>query len=142
MDIPDNNVLINAFRPDAEHHRVAKQWLEGSLNGAIPIRLFPTVETGFLRVVTHPKIYSPPTSFHEAWQFLCVVCSSPMVEICPWTSSARERWGELCTGLGLCGNDCNDAMLAATALDRGLRVVTFDKGFRRFPDLPLLLLCE
>lgn len=140
MDIPDNNVLINAIRPEGKHHLVAKRWLEDSLNGGHPLRLFPTVEAGFLRVVTHPKIYSPPTPFNEAWEFLRLVCSSPVVEICPWTQSARERWGNLCASLGLTGNDCNDAMLAAAALDRGLRLVTFDKGFRRFPDLPLLIL--
>lgn len=140
MDIPDNNVLISAIRPDARHHLMAKKWLEASLNGGNPIRLFPTVETGFLRVVTHPKIYSPPTPVNEAWKFLRILCSSPFVEICPWTQTARERWGGLCLSLGLSGNDCNDAMLAAIALDRGFRLVTFDKGFQRFPDLRLLLL--
>lgn len=140
MDMPDNNVLINAFRPDARHHKVARQWLEESLTGGQPIRLFPSVETGFLRVVTHPKIFSPPTPFCEAWEFLRVLCSSPLVDICPWTQTARERWGRLCKSLALGGNDCNDAMIAAAALDRSLRVVTFDQGFRRFPDLQLLIL--
>jgi len=140
MDLPDSNVLISTFRPDAPNHLVAKQWLEESLNGSNPIRLFPTVETGFLRVVTHPKIFSPPTPFVQAWAFLSVVRSSPMVEICPWTPGSRERWGDLCGSPGLTGNDCNDAMLAAAAIDRGLRLVTFDKGFRRFPGLSLLLL--
>jgi predicted nucleic acid-binding protein len=93
-------------------------------------------------VVTHPKIYSPPTPFLEAWEFLRILCSSPFVEICPWTQTARARWGHLCQSLNLNGNDCTDAMLAATALDRGLRLVTFDKGFQRFPGLQWLLLQE
>ena len=37
--------------------------------------------------------------------------------------------------LELSGNDCNDAMLAAVAIEKGLRIVTFDKGFQRFPDV-------
>lgn len=57
MDLPDNHVLISAFRPDAPNHLVAKQWLEGRLSGSNSIRLFPAVETGFFRVVTHPKIF-------------------------------------------------------------------------------------
>jgi len=140
MDMPDNNVLINAIRPETRHHQVAKRWLEEGLNEGRPIRLFPSVETGFLRVVTHPRIFSPPTPIDEAWSFLHILCSSPSVEVCPWTQTARERWGGLCRSLGLSGNDCNDAMLAAAALDRGLRLVTFDQGFRRFPNLPLLIL--
>jgi hypothetical protein len=142
MDLLDNNVLIQAVRPEIRHHRVAKQWLEHSLNAGHSLRLFPTVEAGFLRVVTHPKIFTPPTPLLEAWDFLHILCSSPGVEVCPWTHSARERWGEMCRTLGLSGNDCNDAMLAATALERGLRLVTFDQSFRRFPNLRLLLLSE
>lgn len=140
MDLPDNNILIYALRPDTRHHKTAKKWLEDSLNAGRPIRLFSTVEAGFLRVVTHPKIFSPPTPLAEAGEFLRVLCSCPSVEICQWTASARERWSNLCQGLDMHGNDCNDAMLAAIALDRGLRLVTFDQGFKRFPNLPLLLL--
>jgi predicted nucleic acid-binding protein len=46
----------------------------------------------------------------------------------------------LCTNLSLSGNDCNDALLAAVALEKTLRLVTFDKGFQRFPNLKLELL--
>ncbi|MBC2593853.1 PIN domain-containing protein [Ruficoccus amylovorans] len=140
MVLPDNNILINAFRPDSPHHQVARQWLEDSLNAGRSIRLFPTVEAGFLRVVTHPKIFSPASPLEEASAFLRVLCSCPTVEICPWTPSARERWCELCASPKMSGNDCNDAMLVAICLYRGLQLVTFDQGFRRFPGLQLLLL--
>lgn len=140
MDLLDNNVLISAIRPDAKHHQVAKAWLEDSLNSGLSIRLFPTVEAGFLRVVTNRKIYMPPTPFEVAWAFLQTICSAPSVETAAWTSAARNRWGKLCRELNLSGNDCNDAMLAALAIERGFRLVTFDQGFQRFPNLKLLLL--
>ena len=60
--------------------------------------------------------------------------------MCPWTASARDLWIKLCQELKLSGNDCNDAMLAAVAMDRGLRIVTFDRGFERFKKLQWLLL--
>lgn len=140
VDLPDNNVLINAIRRESRHHRVAKAWLEEALNQGRPIRLFPTVEGGFLRVVTNPKIYSRPTPFEEAWLFLETMCSAPSVEIAPWTEAVRNRWAQLCLRLKLQGSDCNDAMLAALALEKGFRLVTFDQGFRRFPELRLLIL--
>jgi len=140
MDLPDNNILINAIRSEAKHHRVAKEWLEDALNHGHPIRLFPAVEAGFLRVVTNPKIYASPTPFKEAWLFLDTLSSSPGVEIVQWTPSARNRCAQLCLDLNLRGNDCNDAMLAALAIEKGLRLVTFDRGFKRFPGLRLLLL--
>lgn len=114
--------------------------MENTLNQGAPLRLFPTVETGFLRVVTHPKIYTNPTPFAEAWLFLKTLCSAPGVEIAPWTQAARERWAKICLEGHLTGNDCNDAMLAAIAIERDMRLVTFDNGFRRFKGLSLLLL--
>ena len=140
MYLPDNNVLINAFRADAMHHKVAKDWLEGSINSNRAIRLFPTIETGFLRVVTHPKIFDKPSPVEEASYFLETLCSSQCVDISPWTASIRSLWMKICTELKLVGNDCNDAMLAAVCLECGLRLVTFDQGFRRFPNLLCQLL--
>lgn len=140
MNLLDNNLPIAAFRPDHEHHAAARQWLESALNNGGPIRLVPTVEAGFLRVVTHARIFNPPSSLSESSGFLRVLCLAPNVEISLWTPACRERWLNLCAGHSLSGNDCNDAMLAAVALEKGLRMVTFDKGFRRFPDLKLELL--
>ena len=140
MYLLDNNLLISAFRPDLTHHAIAKEWLQNALNNGTAIRLFSTVEVGFMRVVTHPKVFNPPSSMAEASQFLRVLCGAPGVEIVPWAASIRERWLTICAELSLSGNDCNDAMLSAVALEKGLCLVTFDKGFQRFPDLKLELL--
>ncbi len=140
MNLPDNNVLVNAIRTEASHHKSAKTWLEDALNSGVPLCLFPTVEAGFLRLVTNGKIFSSPTPFEVAWSFLEMLCAAPNVDTVIWTSAARNRWAELCRKLSLSGNDCNDAMLAAVALEKGYRLVTFDRGFKRFPYLPLLLL--
>src|SRR5690554_889916 len=106
MDLLDINILVYALRPDTRHHQTAKEWLENSLNTGRPVRIFPAVESGFLRIVTHPKIFSPPTPLVEATRFLQVLCSCPCVEICQWTPSARKRWSLLCLELKMQGNDC------------------------------------
>lgn len=140
MDLVDNNILIYSFRPEMKLHAPAKLWLEASLNGSRSLRLFPTVEVGFARLVTHPKLFKHPSMISEVREFLSVLCASPAVEIALWNPFMRDRWLRLCDDLNLSGNDCNDAMLAAVALEKNLRVVTFDRGFRRFPGLKLLLL--
>lgn len=140
MELLDNNILINAFRSDAPQHRRAKEWLEDTLETGRPVRLFPTVEVGFLRIVTNRRIFDPPSSMAEASSFLRALGDCSSVEIVHWTPAIRERWLNLCLKLGLVGNDCNDAMLAAVALEKGLRLVSFDQGFERFPGLELLLL--
>lgn len=140
MDLPDNNVLIYCFRPELQQHARAKAWLEESLNRNRAVRLFPTVEVGFARLMTRKNLFNPPSILSEVHAFLTTLSSAPSVEIASWNAAARNRWLRLCEELDLSGNDCNDAMLAALALEKGLRVVTFDKGFRRFPNLQLLLL--
>lgn len=142
MDLPDNNVLIYCFRPEMEQHARAKAWLEESLNSNRAVRLFPTVEAGFVRLMTRKNLFKPPSILAEVREFLTALSSAPSVEVVSWNTAARDRWLQLCEELDLTGNDCNDAMLAALALEKGLRVVTFDKGFRRFPNLQLRLLTE
>lgn len=139
MELPDNNILIAALRQDSPHHKTAKAWLENALNQGLPLRLFPTVEAGFLRLVTHPQVFAPATPMKEARRFLEILCAAPSVEIAPWSSDVRSRWLKICQQYALRGNDCNDAMLAALAIERGLRLVTFDRGFSRFTELRLLL---
>lgn len=140
MNLPDTNILINAFRPETLHHEKARAWLTDALNDGSPVRLFPTVETGFLRIVTNSRIFEPPSLFSEASGFLQTLAACPSVEIVQWSKACRDRWLALCADLNLCGNDCNEAMLASVALEKNLRMVTFDQGFRRFPNLELLLL--
>lgn len=41
--------------------------------------------------------------------------------------------------LTLRANDIPDAFLAATAIDLGARLATFDQGFRRFPGLTVIV---
>lgn len=43
-------------------------------------------------------------------------------------------------GMNVRGNDSDDALLAASCMDRGLRRVSVDRGLKRFIALDLLLL--
>jgi toxin-antitoxin system PIN domain toxin len=137
VDFPDINILITAYRPDTEHHKLIKRWLEDLLNAGHPLRIAPMVEVGFLRIVTHPHIFDQPSSIEEATGFLTELTKASSVKTITWNPNMRNRWLNLCRDLHLRGNDCNDAMLAAIALDRNLRIVSFDKGFARFPRLQI-----
>lgn len=137
MYLLDNNILIYAFQPGMEHHETARKWLNRKLQSGIGIRLTQTAEVGFLRVATHPRIFSPPAKMEEAGDFLRALSSYPNVEICNWNSTTRERWLSLGENMQLSGNDCNDALLAAIALEKQLTLATFDKGFKRFEKLSL-----
>jgi uncharacterized protein len=131
---PDLNVLVAASRTDHVHHRPAAAWLTAAVarcttGGGLDI--LPMVASGFLRLVTHPKIFVNPTPTAEAIRFLdslLAVSGVTMLEV------GRE-WPELrrlCLAHKLSDNDIPDAWIAAAIRTRGGHLITFDKGFRRF----------
>lgn len=93
------------------------------------------VLSGVLRVLTHPRVFDPPTPFDKALQFVDAVrASRNCVTIAP---GARhwEIFTRLCTTVSARGNTVPDAYLAALAIEHGCEWITADRGFARFADL-------
>jgi toxin-antitoxin system PIN domain toxin len=134
MDLLDANVLIGAFRPDDPDHSTLKGWLEETLSRDV-VTFPPLVEAAFLRIVTHPKIFSVSSSLEEAMAFLQAIQESGSFRETLWTPRIRAQWRRWCRDLSLRGNDVNDAYLAAAATEPHCRLVSRDKGFERFPGL-------
>jgi predicted nucleic acid-binding protein len=66
---PDVNVLVAASRSDHPHHQSAITWLEAALTNCSRgerLRLLPMVAAGFLRLVTHPRVFVEPTPLAAA----------------------------------------------------------------------------
>ena len=138
VDLLDANILIGAFRADIDGHAPVKAWLEEALAQGQPLS-FPTlVEVAFLRIVTHPKIFREPSSLAEAAEFLAVLHASDGFHAAPWTPRIRALMLRRATELKLCGNDLNDAALAAITEAMRWRLVSRDQGFARFPGLQWL----
>jgi toxin-antitoxin system PIN domain toxin len=131
----DVNLLVYAHRQDAERHQEFREWLEEARVGEEPLGLSDLVLSGFLRVVTHPRIFKEPTPLPEAMQFALAVRSSPAaVPLAP----GPGHWAEfrrLCQQAGPRGNQVPDAYLAAMAIEAGATWMTADRGFARFPGL-------
>lgn len=130
---PDVNVLVTASRQDHPHHVPALAWLEATLDAGATGRslaILPMVASGFLRLVTHPKVFVEPTPIEAAQAFLRALLDTPGVVLLP----LGEEWPlfeRLCARHGLTGNAIPDAWIAAAAQSHHLHLVTFDKGFRR-----------
>lgn len=88
------------------------------------------VASGFLRLVTHPKVFVEPTPVIAALAFLRAVLDAKGVALLPLGNEwlAFER---LCAQLNLRGNAIPDAWIAAAAQSHHVHLVTFDKGFRK-----------
>lgn len=130
---PDVNVLVAASRSDHPHHKVAYAWLTAAVtactNGA-SLRLMPMVVASFLRLVTNSKIFVQPTPVKNAVEFLDALFIVPGIEI-PSLGSEWPILRQLCIDRKLIANHIPDAWLAATVIELGEHLVTFDTDFKK-----------
>jgi toxin-antitoxin system PIN domain toxin len=130
---PDVNILVAASRQDHPHHAPARKWLLDALADTArgrSVAILPMVASGFLRLVTHPKVFIEPTHIANAMIFLRAVLDSPGVELLP-LGNEWDEFERLCIQLDLTGNAIPDAWIAAAAKSQHRHLVTFDKGFRK-----------
>jgi hypothetical protein len=135
MDLLDVNVLVNAYRRDASHHQAFKAFVESLCHGEEPFAVPSAVWAGFLRVVTHQRVFSPPSAIEDALVFADQVLSQ---RNCLTLEPGRRHWEiflRLCKAGGARGNLVSDAYLAAIAIEQGSELVTADRGFGRWPGL-------
>ena len=131
----DVNVLVYAHRPEATNHHDYRTWLEQTRRGVEPLGVAAVVLSGFLRVVTHPRVFKEPTPLEVALEFVEAVRGSPAVV--PVGPDARhwQIFTDLCRQLDARGNTVPDAFLAAIAIEQGATWVSADRGFAGFPGL-------
>jgi len=56
-------------REDAANHSVYRQWLEPVINGHASFGYSELILSGFLRIVTHPKVFEMPSTLSSAIRF-------------------------------------------------------------------------
>jgi hypothetical protein len=130
---PDVNILVAASRSDHPHHSKALSWLNSALDDAEAgqsLLILPMMASGFLRLVTHPKVFNQPTPYLAAQRFIDAVISAPGV-IMPKLGQEWSILTTLCEQHGLVGNDIPDAWIAAVLTSQD-HLVSFDKGFLHF----------
>ena len=135
MRFVDVNVLVDAHRPEAADHERVRAWLDSARRGPEPLGLPTLTASGFLRVVTHPRVFREPTPLDVALALVDALVASPAVVLVEPGERHWRIFRDLCAALRLRGNDVPDAYLAAVALEQGATWVTSDRGFERFPDL-------
>ena len=70
MILLDVNVLVYAHREDAERHAEYRSWLESTLDGIEGCAISELVLSGCLRILTHPKVFNPPTPLPKAMAYV------------------------------------------------------------------------
>lgn len=132
----DTNILVYAHRRDVEWHRRAADCVRSLAEARSPwVIPWPCVHE-FLAVVTHPRIYDPPTPLDAALDQIDAWMESPSLVL---VSEGAEHWPTLRTLLAagrVTGPRAHDARIAAICLAHGVRELwTVDRDFSRFPTL-------
>ena len=135
MILPDVNVLVYAHREDTPNHSAYRAWLESVINSDQAYGMADLVLSGFLRVVTHPRIFARPSGLDQALGFVSDVRDQPN---CVRIQPGPRHWTifeQLCRTASVKGNLVPDAYLAALAIESGSEWITTDRDFSRFPQL-------
>lgn len=141
---PDVNVLVAAYRPDHPHHAPAREWLDDAVlqaaNARMGLLLLGTVVTGFIRITTHPKIFRETDPLEDLTDFVDSLLSCAGVQFQPH-GATWSHLRHLCLTQQAGGNLVTDAWIAATVMQYGETLCTFDRDFARLlPSEHLLLL--
>ena len=135
MILPDVNVLIYAFRPDAPEHVFCNPWLAGVIASDAPFGISPLVLAAVVRVTTNARSYRHPSAPHEAFAFCDYLLAQSNCQI---VEPGERHWGifkRLCIETDTRGPRATDAWYAALAIEWGCEWVTFDRNYARFPGL-------
>jgi len=134
MLMPDVNILVYAHREESPRHSEYAQWLTRMAVGKEPFALSELVLSGFLRVVTNPKIFRPPSTLTQAFEFLQQLINQANCRLVRPGERHWEIFRGLCQDSTIYGKRIADAYHAALAIEQGCEWVSADTDFALFQD--------
>ena len=135
----DTNILVYAHRADSPWHAAAVRALSKLAEGRTPWAVpWPCVHE-FFAIVTHPRIYNPPTPLPRAIDQIDAWLASPSLVLVGEAAGYWERLKPLLESGFIEGAKVHDARIAALCLLHGVSELwSSDRDFSRFPSLKLV----
>ncbi len=135
----DTNILVYAHREDASFHEEAylrvQQLAEGRSAWAIP---WPCLHE-FLAVVTHPRIFAPPTPVAAAIDQVEAWLESPSLALIGEADGYWPTLRQVLEAGRVTGPQVHDARVAALCHHHGVAELwSADRDFGRFPGLAVV----
>lgn len=132
----DTNILVYAHRADADWHSPAAAVIATLANGAAPWAIpWPCLHE-FLAVVSHPRIFAPPTPLPRACDQVDAWLESPTVTLLGESSSYWPTLREMVLHGKVAGPMVHDARIAGLCVSHGVAELwSADRDFSRFAGL-------
>lgn len=132
----DTNLLVYAHREDSEWHAAAKACLVDLANSRNAWAVAWSSIHEFLAIVTHPRIYDPPTPQAMAFEAIVAWQGSRSLQLLHEGPGYFQKLERLCIDGRIGGGKIHDARIAAICLNHGVTELwTADRDFSLFPEL-------
>ena len=129
----DTNILIYSHRNDSAFHEAALACVTELAEGRSPWAIPWSCIHEFLAIVTHPRIFDPPTRIGEALDQVDAWLDSPSLLL---LAEPEEYWREaraVVESSKATGPLVHDARIAAICVSHGVtELLTADRDFGRF----------
>jgi len=133
--------LVYAHREESPHHAAALNLIRKTAESPEPWALPWICIYEFLRVVTHARVFYPPTPTRVAWQACQSLLASPSIRLLHETERHQEVLHELLRTTRVEGNLLHDAHIVALMIEHGIsEIVTADQDFHRFKQIHVFAL--
>jgi len=132
----DVNVLLYASDRSSTRYEAAGAFLESCAAGPEVLCLTWATLMSYLRMATHPRIFSTPLSPAEAFGNVSALLVLPHVRAVSELDGFADVYQHVTADLVVRGNLVPDAHLAAVLFQHGVRTLySSDRDFGKFPTL-------
>jgi uncharacterized protein len=135
MKLLDVNVLIYAHREESPEHAAYADLVRKMAEGPSAFGLSEAVLSGFVRIVTNPRVFQQPTPPEVALEFCERLRRRPQAVVLRPGERNWRIFRDLCRALPARGKLVADAWHAALAIEHGCEWISTDGDFARFPFL-------
>lgn len=130
----DTNILVHAHRAESPWHDAAVACLRELAEGPWGLP-WPCVHE-FLAIVTHPRVFDPPSPVDDARKTVDGLLEAPTVHLLTEMSGYWPILSELLAASRVVGPRVHDARIAALCRLHAIdELWTADRDFSRFPGL-------
>ena len=135
----DTNLLVYAHREDSLWHAAAAARLTALAEATAPWAIpWPCLHE-FLAIVTHPRIFKPPTPLAKALDQVAAWLESSSLTLLTEGPDYRPVLRELVAAGKVAGPQVHDARVAAICRQHGVTELwSADRDFGRFPALKVV----